>query len=73
MLATEARPTGAHAVYCERCKKPRPLAVVGPGTLWIRHKRYERTVTGLTPSQRVWSKCECGHEQEIVIPQEGNA
>jgi hypothetical protein len=60
---------GAHPVYCARCKNPRPLAMVAPGTLWLRHKHHERTITGLTPQQRIWAKCECGHQQEIVLPQ----
>jgi hypothetical protein len=66
-----AHPSGAHAVYCERCQNPRPLAVVSPGTLTFRMKHQERTVTGLTPRQRIWAKCACGHSQEIIVPKEG--
>jgi hypothetical protein len=68
-----AHPSGAHAVYCERCRARgrtlAPLALIWPGIFQSRIKQHEYTVTGLTPQQRVWVKCPCGHSQEVKVPQ----
>lgn len=56
-------------VYCRRCDNPRPLAVVAPATLILRHRHHEQTITGLTPQQHVWARCpRCHCQQEIVVP-----
>jgi len=79
MTATTARPLppspdalverGLRAVYCQRCANPRPLALVGTGTLVVRFKNHEYRVDNITAGQRVWAKCgPCGRQQRIVIP-----
>lgn len=61
--------TGLHAVYCVRCGNPRPLALVGLGTLVLRFKDHEYRIDNLTPGQRVWAKClPCGKQQRIAVP-----